>query len=72
MRASVRFAAGPRNAVALEEDEQAVEGEHVVDLCDEARVLGDLARQAAGGDDLRLCAELGDDALQDAVYETDE
>ncbi len=43
--------AGTRCAVALEEDEQAVEGEHVVDFGDEAGIWGDLAGEAAGGDD---------------------
>ena len=64
-------AAGARGPVALEENAQAIEGEHVVDLGDVARVGGDHARQAAGGDHARLLAQLGEDALEDAVDEAD-
>jgi len=57
--ALVRAVAGAGGAVALEEDEQAVEGEHVVDVGDEARAFGDHVREASAGDDLGLRAEFG-------------
>ena len=71
----MRAAAGAGGAVALEENAQAVESEQVVDLLDVTRVGGDEMREAAAGDDarrlVRLGAELGEDALDDAVDEAD-
>src|ERR1700739_4170988 len=64
---SVRSRTRARGAIALEEDDQSVEREHVVDLGDVAGVAGDLARQAAGGDDPGLRAQLGHHAFQNAV-----
>ena len=66
--ASMRFAARFDRAVALKEDQQAVQGEHIVDLGDIARVLGDLPRQTARGNDPRLLAQFRHDALQDSVH----
>ncbi len=75
VNASVRAAARARGAIALKENAQAVEREHVVDLLDVARVGSDHARQAAAGDDARrllgVGAKLRKNALDDAVDEAD-
>src|SRR4051794_23140015 len=53
--------------VAFEENAQAFEREHVVNLRDIARVAADLSRQAASGDDLHFTAQFLHHALEDAV-----
>src|ERR1700679_2753979 len=53
--------------IALPDEAEAVEGEGLVDLLDEAGVGGDEPGEAAGGDGFGGGAELGDHALEDAV-----
>src|SRR5580704_2891382 len=56
--------------VALPDEAEAVEGEHVVDRADVLAAAGDEFGEAAGGDGFGVGAELADEALQYPIDET--
>src|SRR6185312_13294789 len=58
-------------AVALIDETQSLEGEHLVDFGDVLRLARDEVREAAGGDAFCLRAEFGDHALEDRVDEAE-
>src|ERR1700744_5657670 len=61
----------PRAAIAIVNEAQPLEREHVVHLRDVLRLARDQMRQSTGGDALCVRAQLGDHALEDRVDQPD-